>query len=746
MRLSVESSWRRRACLVACWGAVIAALAAHNLAVGRYLTLSGEMGRRGLEASSTPLRHPIPAFASDAQTWIRHALSLAEGERLRLRYTDIDNAVEGREVHWSSAWAWAIAAAGMIWRACVGDPLPLAVERASLWLNFAVLSLVIILFSGWVSRRAGAIGGVVVAVGMAGSDRFYEGFYPAYVDHHGLLSAAALGVMLGAVFMGAGWWQADGDEALMLPRSPRAVRSAAIFSAICGGCGMGVSAASIVPALVIVGVSALASSTLAGPRMQAAGANFDADAWRLWGRVGGAMSGVFYLMEYVPQFVGMRLEVNHPLYALAWVCGGEVVATASAWRMLPRDNRRNDAVRLACALAGVLALPVAIRIGGPNVFALNDPFMVGLHERIGEFQSPLAGGVGPAIHTMQSMVDPVWAAVVAGIGLVWLRREKGDVVLWFTILATLLFTALGLWQKRWLMAASGAQICMLLVVLAVGLAGRSAALRWGVALTACGLTMVPPILERITATASRVEAGAVAPQDALQPLFRDIAAALRASQPTGEIVLLASPLGSTAVGYYGRFKTIGTLYWENAAGLKAAGRIFSAPASAEAAALIKAHGITHIAMISEQNFIGSYFELLHPDAPPESVRDCFGYRLLVKGRIPSWLRMLPYRPPADLDRLDVDVCLYQVDFSQTPAEAAYHLGLAQLAGDDPAAAVETWATGLSRAPQAERRRLSALAGRALEERGLHPLADRMRRLSVAEEQNQQTDGERAPKP
>jgi hypothetical protein len=243
-----------------------------------------------------------------------------------------------------------------------------------------------------------------------------------------------------------------------------------------------------------------------------------------------------------------------------------------------------------------------------------------------------------------------------------------------------------------------------------------------------------------------VEAGAVAPQDALQPLFRDIAAALRASQPTGEIILLASPLGSTAVGYYGRFKTIGTLYWENAAGLKAAARIFSAPASAEAAALIKAHGITHIAMISEQNFIGSYFELLHPDAPPEGVRDCFAYRLLVKGRIPSWLRILPYRPPADLDRLDVDVCLYQVDFSQTPAEAAYHLGLAQLAGDDPAAAAETWATGLSRAPQAERRRLYALAGRAFEERGLHALAARMNRLSVAEEQNQQVDGERAPKP
>ena len=51
---------------------------------------------------------------------------------------------------------------------------------------------------------------------------------------------------------------------------------------------------------------------------------------------------------------------------------------------------------------------------------------------------------------------------------------------------------------------------------------------------------------------------------------------LRASQPTGEITVLASPNASTTIGYYGRFKTLGTLYWENSAGLKAAASIFGA--------------------------------------------------------------------------------------------------------------------------------------------------------------------------
>jgi hypothetical protein len=71
--------------------------------------------------------------------------------------------------------------------------------------------------------------------------------------------------------------------------------------------------------------------------------------------------------------------------------------------------------------------------------------MSGLHERIGEFQSPL-GGVGVrALTALGGMVDPVWAALLAGIVLAWIRRDRGDVVLWFTMMATLLFTALGLW-------------------------------------------------------------------------------------------------------------------------------------------------------------------------------------------------------------------------------------------------------------------------------------------------------------
>ena len=74
------------------------------------------------------------------------------------------------------------------------------------------------------------------------------------------------------------------------------------------------------------------------------GARFEPDVWRLWGRVGAALSLVFYLIEYTPSHLAMRLEVNHPFYALAWWGGAEIVGAAGAWAL---DRSRFERRRLA---------------------------------------------------------------------------------------------------------------------------------------------------------------------------------------------------------------------------------------------------------------------------------------------------------------------------------------------------------------------------------------------------------------
>ena len=699
MQLSEESRRAWWISLVATWMFVVGLMLLHTLAIRDYLALAGSLGLRGSNQAPTPLRQTGMSFAVDAQTWIRHALALSEGHDLQLRSTTIDNAPDGREVHWNSAWAWLIVGSGRLRQSMTGEPLPTAVEHASMWLNFAVFSTLIVLLSAWTARRAGALAGVVVAIGMLGSNRFYEGFYPGYVDHHGLLTTAVFGLMLGAVFMGAGWSQPNPDPGrALLPGSVSAVRSAAVFSAVCGALGMWVSAASVVPAIVIVGGMAWLVAVLQGRGARDGGASFDAGAWRIWGRVGAGLSLFFYLLEYAPSHLSLRLEANHPFYALAWLGGGELIAQGVERWLAGPGRRWGQPHKLVLPILAVAVVPVVMLVGGPAVFVLRDPFMAHLHQRIFGFMPIVQRIQLRGWHEFSSLGDLPCFSLLLGFLLVCSRPRVGRVLLLFAFLATLAFAGMAAWQARWAMNLSGPLIGLLLVVLAIGLAGRRPAFRWVSTLVILSGLYLPFAIGRITGFHEMIRLRNVSPKEAFQPLFRDVAAALRASQPAGEIVLLSSPNSSASVGYYGRFKTLGTLYWENGEGLKAAANIFSAPSDREAAVLLRAHRVTHIAMISEENFLAQYYALLHPGAAAGEVKETFGYRLLAGRQIPPWLHALPYRVPEDLQSLNIAVLLFKVEFGQTATQAYYNLALAQSAAGKPLEAEASLDEVIKRAP------------------------------------------------
>ena len=75
---------------------------------------------------------------------------------------------------------------------------------------------------------------------------------------------------------------------------------------------------------------------------------------------------------------------------------------------------------------------------------------------------------------------------------------------------------------------------------------------------------------------------------------------------------------------------------------------------------LRAHGVTHVAIVSQENFIAPYYRLLHPDATAADIEDCFGVRLLRGKTRPSWLPAIPYEMPDDLKSLNVSVRLYRV--------------------------------------------------------------------------------------
>ena len=721
--------------LLSAWVAVAVLAALHSLAFRDYVDLLTRAAPR-TPPISTPLQRIVPTNYADTQTWVRYALDFDQGAPWRVRHTEKDNAPQGRDVHWNSGFAHLVALGGKLHAAATGEAQPLATERALSWFNLPLLLGTVMGFSLWAMKRAGAGAGVLVALGIIGTEAFYAGFSPHYVDHHGVLTAAAFGLVLGAIFMGAGWWKSgERSDGLLLPTSLAQARRAAIVSALCGAVGLWFSAASTIPAIGLVGVAGLLSVWFCGRSARAAGAVFDPGLWRLWGRVGAAASFAFYLLEYAPAHLGLRLEVNHPFYALAWWGGAELVALFAEQRLSAGRRLAWPAIRLLAPLLALAAAPLTIALGGTRVFVVSDPFVAKVPEVVAE---------GLSLFATQKLFG--WSAFFGYAGwnllplpvaafLLFRRSTRARLMLVFAGIVTLGFTVLLFSQVRWSLGASGPILCLLLVVIATALEGRAWYVRWGVIAAVLAFLFVPHAIDRISAVNTVVAARRPDRMDLQQILYRDAAAAIRASQPQGDIVLLASPNGSCGMGYYGQFKTIGTLYWENYVGMRAAAEIFSAPDEATARRLAQAHGITHIAMISEESFLQQFFSILHPEKPAGDLRKTFGYQLLVNQAVPPWLRPIPYRVPPDVGLPDLRVLLLQVVADQTRSEALWHIARAQLALGEFGFATQSFRLAAESAAVADRAAVLHAGGNACYEVAAHAAAAELFRLALASGEN-----------
>ncbi len=716
--------------MVGAWALAAVLATMHAFAMRDYVGLLDRAAPR-VPPITTPMRHIVPTNYADAQNWVRYALTFGGEAPSRVRYTYNDNAPAGREVHWSSGFAHLVAGAGRLRQIVTGEPLSLATERMLPWFNLPLLLAAVVVFSTWVARRAGAGAGAFVALGMVGTEAFYGGFAPFYVDHHGLVTAATFGVVLGAIFMGAGWWRAaePGLEQL-LPSSRAAARGAAIFSAVCGAIGLWISAFSTIPVIALTGFAGLVAAWSLRRVERRDGAEFDAGLWRLWGRVGAAGSVAFYLVEYAPAQLGMRLEVNHPCYALAWWGGSELVALLAERRLATAAPAVAPAWRFVWPGLALAAAPLSMVLGGARVFVVGDPFISEIPKTVAEGLSLAAITKAFGWPTFFHYLNWNVAAFAVVVVLLFRRQQPQKHLLVFSAVVALGFLALLAAQIRWSFGASGPLLCLLFVVVAALVQGRTPRMRWLVVLTVGAACFLPSAINRIWAVQGRIAVRAPDQGDLQQLIYRDVAATIRTSQPTGEIVLLASPNGSTGMGYYGNFKTLGTLYWENYQGLRAAAEIFCAPTAERARELIRQHGVTHLALISEESFLEQYFTILHPTGTPEEFKKTFGYTLLSDQVLTPWLRPIPYRAPRDAQLPNLRVLLLQVVPDQTPAEALWHIALAQLTLGESANAAQSFSAAILQSPAPRQVALCQTAGNLCYERAAHAAAVALYRLGL----------------
>ena len=621
-------------------------------------------------------RNMVITFAPDGRWWIMHAERMAREGLWRIRSTANDNAPDGREVHWSSLPAWNLVVLGRILAPWNPREDLSGIEWAALFVGPVTLFLFLLL-GFFVSIRAfGRVIALAFPLAVLAA-RSLQGFFRAgESDHHGLVSMFG---MFGVLFLLCGRLGLSG------PGRERPSRAWFVWAGVMSAAGLWISAATQLPVIAATGLGALLSAWLL-PRH--ARQSLDPTVWRLWGLSAALASLGFYLLEYFPSHLGWRLEVNHPVYSLAWAAGGEILCRLVRWRkdgISPVQDVRGAAEAAGLLLAAVLPA-LLIVLGGERFFVISDRFLYALHDFfINEFQSVLDLSRQSGIRYAVFGFSLSWAAaVIACLALVRSKVSALNIALIiFAALPASVMTALAFGQIRWSGVAAAVTIPLVMVSFSAlhDPASRAALWRrivaWG--LLAMAATFAPAALSLRYIEQIGLE-NTVDKSQAPSALTRDVCHRIAVAASGRRPVILASPSCSTELIYYGGAKGIGTLYWENLPGLQTGARIYSVKDEQTALSLIKQHGITHLVFFSWDSFGQRYARLDRGLGKEDEARDGFIAGLLEGTRPqPVWLKPLWYPIPPEYELGDDQwVRIYEVVPGQTRAQWLYHVGVYQL--------------------------------------------------------------------
>jgi hypothetical protein len=606
----------------------------------------------------------LPVNGADTAHWIMQTQTeIARGE-WRVRHVDYDNPPGGREVHWAAPFhAW-LAAVATVDHFVSGQPWGISVERAALWAGPAMLVVLLALLGPLVWREFSPPAAALTAVGAVATFAFYIDFIPGNADHHGLANSCGLFLVLGLLAAGLA----------RETSGPAGVRRWIVVSAVAGSVGLWVSAATLVPVLIGVGLGLLAAMWFARGADSPLVWVREPNLLRRWGLIGGGASFAAYLVEYFPSHLGMRLEVNHPLYAVAWIGAGEALRVAAlAARDGGRTLGRRELVLGAGGVALVALLPLVIFATTADTFAVADPFLWRLHARyISEFQG-IARHLAShgAASTLVDLGLPALLLLLPGalLGRSDISRELKALAV-FAEVPALLGWLMGWAQMRWLSLAFALTIPVLALffrALRSSDGGARLAGRWALA---CGLLFVPGAIGAVQRTLASTD---FSREEILGLAERDVAHWLRQRAGGERVVVAAAPSPTTRLIYHGGLTGVGTLYWENAEGLRHASALFAAHSADEAHEIVRRLGITHIVLFSWDAFEivqAKLYRDLPEDTPIPA--DLFVANLLTSAVPPPWLRAVPFLLPKNDALANDQVRIWEVVPDQTPAAAVAH--------------------------------------------------------------------------
>lgn len=620
----------------------------------------------------------LPTSSVDARWWILHAQHAIGSRELRVRSTDLDNAPDGREMHWSSSIVWLLLAMKNI-PGLEGTDL----ATISVWSGPLLFILCLAMLGTIAWRGAGFPTASFFLLVFGSWTLIFQCFRAGETDHHGLLCALAAGCVLSAGFGLAGFLQTGRKPGGRQQQAAAlTARGWFVLSGVLGGAMLWVSAATAIPVIASLALGGVLAAGINKPDSE-----FPVgDLWWTWSLAGGMTSAGFYLLEYFPAHMGLRLEVNHPLYSAAWIGGGYLTSLAIAkLDGIPLFRKRSQVCGALLALVAIAVPPVLVMKFARDCFWVRDPFLLALHrEYILEFQTFLESAASRLSPDLLVEVFSWPVFVLAGFALYARSMPK----YWRAVMAAVVCPAMvlqimALLQVRWLVISSAlwtVGVLFLVVGFLRGCLRPSKTMLAVFGIVACLNTLVFPILDLSDSVGVARKQGEIPKEWISSILLRDVAHRLVQSSPSTVPVVLSGPTSSTDLTYYSGVHTLGTLYWENRAGLVAAAGMFDATSETGALALLGRHHVSHIVLASWDDYATGYARLLRrsqgraDDKEPGFLERALSSR----AGLPDWLRPLPYSIPAGFNLATEWVRIFQVVPDQTHGEALLFRGIYEI--------------------------------------------------------------------
>jgi hypothetical protein len=530
----------------------------------------------------------------DAYYWLSYSRDLRNSGHWRLRHTNADNAPYGREMHWSHLPIWSLMAISATLEK-VGVAPPIALELSGRLLmpltGFLAFSALVL----FLRRRIGP--GAAAVCALAPAALLFWDFHPLRPDHHAFQIMAAFFCSLALLFSGFGWTS--------LTRPNGDANRLFLLSGVSGGIGLWLGATIFYFSLAAIAIAAAFLLIFAPDASESTGLRLRPECWRHWSWAGAATALGLYALEYAPGPFRMRLEVNHPLYAISWLGIGECLYLWARWKHIDPHLSALRMIHAGLAVVAAVALPVLVLFGPESCYLPRTLLMWRLHARhIHEFLTVHAYAVQNnenAYFLLLRFLGPGIACIGCWLYLQSKLRLAFSslLMLFFSIPIFVLFTALLLWQIRWRSFASMASLLLVIATIRAlqsatePVARRSARLvsallgiQWLIGL---GIGLYPLVLM-----------GKVAKID---PLYfkalqlRNLMINLKESAASRPLRLLAPAEMAPAATYFGVGDGIDSLYWENLEGLEAAAECYADPLPGKRALeIVAGRHVTHVLM------------------------------------------------------------------------------------------------------------------------------------------------------